>query len=206
MRKPAAFDLAAAIALSAMLGSVGCLPPFQGGSDPAAPNGSDGTGGGGGATVAASDDLATTSNSDLGPGATADLGSAPTGDMTLVCDKLQSTAGLSVPSGQHNAGQECQGCHAGGGAPPFTLGGTLYSAATGGVAVAGATINVTDAAGKTVKIVSANNGNFWTTTALTFPVKVDASLCPSTLPMSATVSGNGACNNCHNSTLRVHVP
>ena len=54
--------------------------------------------------------------------------------------------------------------------------------------------------------MSAQNGNFWTTTALTFPIKVDASLCPATLPMSAAVSGNGACNNCHNSTFRVHVP
>jgi hypothetical protein len=127
--------------------------------------------------------------------------------MAVVCDTLQSTAGLSAPSGHHNAGQECQGCHApGGGAPTFYVGGTLYNAATGGTAVAGATINVTDAAGKSVKIISADNGNFWTSTTLTFPIKVDASLCPSTLAMTATVAGNGACNNCHNSTLRVHVP
>ena len=87
-----------------------------------------------------------------------------------------------------------------------TLGGTLYSAATGGAAVAGATINVIDANGKTVKIVSANNGNFWTTTVLAYPIKVNASLCPATVPMVSTVAGNGACNNCHNSTMQVHVP
>jgi hypothetical protein len=91
-------------------------------------------------------------------------------------------------------------------APTFYLGGTLYSAVSGGTAVAGATINVTDAAGKSLKIVSANNGNFWTSTALTYPLQVNASLCPNTLAMSSSVGGNGACNNCHNSTFRVHLP
>jgi hypothetical protein len=128
-------------------------------------------------------------------------------DMTLACDKPQSTATLSSPNGHHNAGTECQGCHApGNGAPTFYLGGTLYSSVSGSTAVSGATINVVDAAGQSLKIVSAQNGNFWTTKALTFPLHVDASLCPATTPMIATVAGNGACNNCHNSTLRVHVP
>jgi hypothetical protein len=129
------------------------------------------------------------------------------GDMAAVCNPLQSTAGLSSPSGQHNAGQDCQGCHApGGGAPTFYMGGTLYNAVNGTTPVVGATINITDAAGKTVTTISANNGNFWTKTQLTFPIKVNASLCPNTLAMNATVSGNGACNNCHNSTFRVHLP
>jgi hypothetical protein len=209
MRIPAGFDFVSALALSATLCGGGCLPPFQAGNDPSAPGptGGNGGGGGGGGGVAATDDQGSSPVADLGSGSTADLGGAPAGDMAAICDNLQSTAGLSSPSGQHNAGQECQGCHApGGGAPTFYLGGTLYSAATGGTAVAGATINVTDAAGKTIKIISANNGNFWTKTALTYPIKVDASLCPSTLPMSATVAGNGACNNCHNSTFRVHLP
>ena len=73
----------------------------------------------------------------MGTAPAADLAGAPAGDLAVVCDTLQSTAGLSTPSGRHNAGLECQGCHAGGGAPTFTLGGTLYSAATGGAAVAG---------------------------------------------------------------------
>ncbi len=146
--------------------------------------------------------------SDLGS-ALADLagGGGSGGDLAVACDPLQSTAGLSSPSGHHNAGQECQGCHApGGGAPTFYVGGTLYSAASGGSAVAGATIDITDAAGATVKAISATNGNFWTATPLTYPIKVAASLCPATTPMVATVGGNGACNNCHGSTMRVHTP
>jgi hypothetical protein len=173
--------------------------------------GSQGSGGGqsggdpgsGGSTA----DLGMPTTTDPGTG-TPDLGSASPTDLGgVVCDNLQSTAGLSSPSGHHNAGRECQACHApGAGAPTFYLAGTLYNAATGGAAVAGATINVTDANGATVKIVTATNGNFWTTTPLSFPVSVNASLCPNTQPMSETVGGNGACNNCHNATFQVHVP
>ena len=191
------------LAVLVVLASSGCLPAFT--TDPSAPAGEPPSGASsddGGTT-----DLASNAAGDMAMASGVDLaGPTAAGDLALACDKLQSTAGLSTPSGRHNAGQECQGCHAGGGAPTFTLGGTLYSAASGGAAVAGATINVTDAAGKQVKIISAQNGNFWTTTPLTFPIKVDASLCPATLPMNATVGGNGACNNCHGSTFRVHVP
>ena len=209
MRIPAAFDVASVIALSATLCG-GCLPAFDGGSDPSAPaasGGGSGTAGGGGSSAASTDDLGSAPGGDLGSSALADLGGALAGDLAVVCDNLQSTAGLSSPNGHHNAGQECQGCHAPGrGAPTFYVGGTLYNAVSGGAAVAGATINVTDANGKTVKIISATNGNFWTSTSLTFPITVNASLCPSTVPMSSAVTGNGACNNCHNSTFRVHVP
>jgi hypothetical protein len=206
------------------LALAGCLPAMPGdpyaagggapgsggggGGDSTGGNGSTGgggtTGGGGGSSGAGSGD-AGTAVADMGTAPAGDLGggSSGGGDMAVACDNLATT----TASGQHNAGQDCQSCHAaGGGAPTFTIGGTLYSAVSGGTAVTGGTINVTDAAGKTVKLVSAKNGNFWSTAALTFPVKVNASLCPATVPMSATVGGNGACNNCHNSTFRVHVP
>jgi hypothetical protein len=210
MRK--GFEFASLLALSALF-SAGCLPAFPG--DPSAQTGTSGGGGdasgggagGGGGAGTPTGDSGSAPVADMGPAQAGDLGGAAGGDMAVVCDSLQSTGGLSSPSGHHNAGQECQGCHApGGGAPTFYVGGTLYNAATGGAAVAGATINVTDANGKKVKIVSANNGNFWTTTTLAFPVKVDASLCPSTVPMVSTVGGKGACNTCHNNTMRVHVP
>jgi hypothetical protein len=219
---------ARAVALLVLVGAgaPGCLGTFEapatsgdpggvgsgGGASPDTTGGSGATGGTGGTGATGGTGGMGGAAPDLGSPATVDLGLAvadlaPSGDLAGACDKLQSTAALSSPSGRHNAGQECQGCHApGGGAPTFYLGGTLYNAATGGAAVAGATIRVTDANGKQVNIVSATNGNFWTTTVLAYPVHVEASLCPSTLPMSASVSGNGACNNCHNSTFRVHVP
>jgi hypothetical protein len=186
--------------------------PADPGAAPADPGAMSGVGSGGGTSPddggAPAADLAQASPAvDGGGGAPATDGGTPAGDMAVACDTVQSTAGLSSPSGHHNAGQECQGCHApGGGAPTFYVGGTLYSTVTGGAAVAGATINVTDANGKKVKIISATNGNFWTTTSLAFPLQVNASLCPNTVPMNSAVGGNGACNNCHNSTFRVHLP
>ena len=206
MRLPAVLGIASLLAFCVLLLG-GCLPAYTPGGDPStsSDDGGGGNGGGGGGASAGSD-LAALAAGDLGSSQTVDLAHGG-GDLALTCDKQQSTGGLSSPSGHHNAGQECQRCHAPGqGAPTFYVGGTLYSAVTGGAAVAGATINVTDAGGKKVKIVSANNGNFWTTTSLTFPLTVDASLCPATAPMTATVAAAGACNNCHNSTFRVHVP
>lgn len=201
--------------LACSLPGLGCLPAYDpgptGGSQQVTgdlgPSGDPGTPGTPGQNPTPEDMGA------IGSGATADLAMGSTGQADLgstgavLCDKVQSTAALSSPSGHHNAGKECQGCHApGNGAPTFYLGGTLYSAVSGGTAVAGATINVTDAAGTTIKIISADNGNFWSSTPLVYPLKVNASLCPSTVAMSSTVGGNGACNNCHNSTFRVHVP
>jgi hypothetical protein len=127
-----------------------------------------------------------------------DMGSA-----TAACDSTQPSSG----SGHHNAGRDCQGCHApGAGAPTFYLGGTLYDAASGGNAVVGATINVTDAAGQSIKLVTAANGNFYTATPLTYPLKVNASLCPNTIAMNGSVDASGACNSCHNNSFRVHIP
>jgi hypothetical protein len=105
-------------------------------------------------------------------------------------------------SGVHNAGQACIACHLGNGGPDFTLAGTL--------SVPGGTITVTDADGLVVEVVSQNNGNFYTSTALTFPVQVSASRCPDTAPMISAVA-QGDCNSagCHaagSATGPIHLP
>jgi hypothetical protein len=99
-------------------------------------------------------------------------------------------------TGHHNAGANCLGCHNGtSGAPLWTAAGTLYGA--GGTALAGATITIVDATGKSIAIVTAQNGNFWTGEAVKAPLHVKASRCPSSAAMSADASG--ACNSCHTS-------
>ena len=117
--------------------------------------------------------------------------------------------GVASPgSGQHHAGADCASCHDSlGSSRKWTIAGTLYSAATGGTAVSGATIVVVDAAGKTIKLQTYSNGNFYTTTAVTKPLKVRATKCPGDLSMTASAS-NGSCNasGCHDSTMRIHVP
>jgi hypothetical protein len=115
----------------------------------------------------------------------------------------------TTASGQHNPGTACLSCHrAGGGAPTWTLAGTLYDRSAGGTAIAGATITVTDANGATFDLVSARNGNFWTSQPVAMPATIVASMCPDTVPMISTLS-SGDCNSCHTgggSPGRVHLP
>jgi hypothetical protein len=103
----------------------------------------------------------------------------------------------SVGSGHHNAGQDCmQGCHNHG----FTMSGTLFAAANSTTPVVGASITVKDAQGMTFDMVTQQNGNFYTSNAVTFPVTVIASSCPDVHAMSGSIAaGNGGCNKtgCH---------
>jgi hypothetical protein len=143
-------------------------------------------------TSRAPGDLATSSPSDLA---------------TAACDKLVATTVLGIDAdGHHNAGLDCLSCHTGtGAAPHWYAAGTLYTTASGTAPVVGATVHITDAKGVEVKLITANNGNFWTATALTYPVQVKASLCPTTVMMPVAPS-TGSCNTCHSSGNRVHLP
>jgi hypothetical protein len=110
-------------------------------------------------------------------------------------------------SGHHFPGQDCTGlCHDGMAGPDWTVAGTLYTKAIGGVPIAGATITVKDANGKIVKMVSAQNGNFWTAAILEFPVTTWASECPDLIMMEAKTGGGCNANNCHDNNFRVYLP
>ncbi len=124
---------------------------------------------------------------------------------------------VSGTDGHHNAGMDCLSCHAVGmgQAPEMVLAGTLYSAAMGGTAVGGATVEVLDATGKSFKMTTADVGadglgNFYAVSkTLQFPVKVRATKCPDSHEMVApVVAGQGGCNasGCHESTMRVFLP
>ncbi|MDB4953618.1 MAG: hypothetical protein JWO36_1187 [Myxococcales bacterium] len=132
-------------------------------------------------------------------------GGAGDGSSAAAC-KTKVVSGIG--SGQHNPGQDCQqGCHNHG----FILSGTLFSAINGNTPLVGATVTVTDAANHTFDMVTQQNGNFYLKTAVTFPVKVVASSCPDTTPMSGTIAaGNGGCNKggCHaaGATGVIHLP
>lgn len=115
----------------------------------------------------------------------------------------------NLRDGEHNPGQDCNGaCHDHG----FTLGGTLYASATGGAPVTGATITVIDATNRQIDVVTAQNGNFFTSQVMVFPVKVIASACPDVRPMVTQVTAADAgCNRsgCHATgaaTGPIHLP
>jgi hypothetical protein len=143
----------------------------------------------------------TTSDGGGGGGVTSDAG-GPT-DAGNGCIAKQASPG----DGHHNPGMDCMdGCHNHG----FTLAGTMFNAVNGSTAVVGATVLVVDANNKTINIVTQNNGNFYTSTAVAFPVTVLATSCPNIQPMVATVSGTSVvgCNQtgCHTSGNRIHLP
>jgi cytochrome c553 len=155
-------------------------------------------GGGADATLAGTPDGTPAVGPDAAPAAGGDAS-------TLTCRNPVTTQA----SGQHNPGTTCMSCHgAGGNAPRFTMGGTLYATAAGGAPVVGATITVRDASGQSIDVVSAQNGNFWIVQAVTYPVTVYASSCPTVQPMIAT-SATGDCNSCHAAGVgpgTVHLP
>lgn len=127
-------------------------------------------------------------------GGTRSDGAAASADAALNC----KTKVAAVGSGHHNAGQDCQqGCHNHG----FTMSGTLYAAVNSTTPVIGATITAKDANGQLVDMVTQSDGNFWTSSAVAFPVTVVASLCPNPNHAMAgqITAGNGGCNKsgCH---------
>lgn len=111
-------------------------------------------------------------------------------------------AASSPGDGRHHAGESCGRCHDSMGSAAWTVSGTVF--ASGGVGVAGATIEIVDAAGKTLRLTTCDNGNFYTTTAVTMPLTVRSSRCPSNAPMVAKVS-DGSCNGCHGSNNPIHL-
>lgn len=137
------------------------------------------TGGGGGSVIDANIDAPKLTWPD-----------ASTGSGTMLPCK-----NMAVPpgNGHHNPGKSCfQSCHNHG----FTLAGTLYTNATGNTAFAGATMSFTDNNGAMFDLVTNQNGNFYTTRAIAFPVLVLASSCPSAVRMTLA-STTGDCNSCH---------
>lgn len=103
-------------------------------------------------------------------------------------------------TGYHNAGMGCltAGCHRGGTGPEFSVGGTLYVDRDGNAPIAGATIIVTDGDGQRLELVTAQNGNFWSTTPVRTPLYLRASHCPEDVAM-VSLSQSGDCNSgqCH---------
>ncbi len=132
--------------------------------------------------------------------------SVDAGGGAAACDDLVPP----TQSGKHNPGTACQMCHgAGRGAPTFTLAGTLYDGVGSDVPVAGATIHIVDANGSDVSLTSAENGNFWSSQPIAFPITTYASGCPDRIEMITPVSESGAdCNagGCHVAGFRVHLP
>jgi len=102
----------------------------------------------------------------------------------------------------HQIGLDCLECHGAGnntgnGAPAFTIAGTLYIDMEGTQTLGGATIETQDGAGATLKLITANDGAFWTQAPFTAPLTVKATQCPGTHTMMQTAGGSCNTANCH---------
>ena len=98
-------------------------------------------------------------------------------------------------------GANCLRCHSASGeakSRPFSFGGTVFPAADSGACegVAGVTIRVTDAKGKTVTVVSNAVGNFWSAEPLEAPLSMEAELEGRVAKMPGTAP-TGGCALCH---------
>jgi hypothetical protein len=172
--------------------------------------GSGGGGGGNGTPQSTTDDGGT--------------GGGPAGDMVTPNDPNCIAAATPTIDGHHNAGQACLQCHDGNtaGANKFTAAGTIYdklALASGAQGLPGVTIEITDANGTKVSVVTASQGapgNFWTDQPLVFPLQVRASQCPANRPMSQALAanannvaagdGNCARTGCHDPNMIMHMP
>ena len=146
------------------------------------------------ALAACSDGAATTADANGDVDADSGIDASP----PIPCRPLV----LGVGNGHHNPGKACLSCHNGSVARAriWTAAGTVYNKS--GAALAGATITLIDATGKTFDLVSQINGNFYTNLALTFPVRVSASSCPLVAAMpKAAIKGDCNAGDCHGSAM-----
>ncbi len=114
--------------------------------------------------------------------------------------KICENAVANVGDGHHFPGENCLACHDSSlsdGAPEFSLAGTLYNGPSGLLPVPNATIIVIDANNRQFLLPTQQNGNFFTTAPIAFPVRVSASQCPKTKPMLGLSAGNCNAGGCH---------
>jgi hypothetical protein len=198
------------VATIALSGS-GCLssiiPDHAGGDDLGAAGGSGGNGGD--TQLPSSGNADNLVDVDGGTGS----GNGTGGGGGMAKDPNCINTATPTVDGHHNAGTACLTCHDGNTAPRFTAGGTVYDKLSGGKGIAGVTVELIDAKGTKVQVVSASQGaagNFYTTAALVFPVTVRATQCPADRPMvaklAAPADGDCARSGCHASVMPIHVP
>jgi hypothetical protein len=102
-------------------------------------------------------------------------------------------------------GVDCMSCHAHTeGSSAWSVAGTVYAKNSTTTPSNGASIEITDANGLHVSLTSNTAGNFYSRTALAFPLaSVSVKNNGTAVAMVASVS-NGSCNSCHSQDGAAH--
>ncbi len=161
---------------------------------------------GGGAGVRCSFVLGALGLVSSGCGAFGAGGGPPAFDQPLACE---DEVDRPRHSGHHNPGKVCTDCHNGRTeAPLFTVSGTIYVDPDGSKPAPGVSIHILDAAGQSLTLVAARNGNFFSEEPVTYPLRTYASICPKSLEMPDVVAAPGNCNakGCHDKGRRIYTP
>jgi len=109
---------------------------------------------------------------------------------------------VSPGPGGMDPGTNCMSCHG-----YLSVAGTVYSSASGGKPVVGATVRITGADGGVLELVTGQDGIFSTGQPVAFPAKVSVSKCPDTSTMPSTItSGECSATGCHDNSAPVHLP
>lgn len=98
-------------------------------------------------------------------------------------------------------GENCLACHGN-----FRAAGTVYASVSAGPCegIPGATVRITDSQPTVVTRTTNSAGNFFVTQALVPPLQIVVTAGGQTVQMASAPSG--ACNSCHDSAFRIHVP
>jgi len=118
--------------------------------------------------------------------------------LLVACGDAETTA-CGDPGGSTMCpGSDCLSCHG------FRAAGTVF-AADGVTTVDGASVALTDKNGATVNRTTNSAGNFYTSSALAFPLqRVTITKGGATAQMLDV--GAGGCNGCHDAAFRVRLP
>jgi hypothetical protein len=121
--------------------------------------------------------------------------------LLAACGQATSAGGAACndPGGSAMCpGDDCLACHG------FKAAGTVY-AAGGTSPVGSASVTLVDKNGATVSQTTNSAGNFYTSSALVFPLQ-RVTVAKGAASVVMTGVGSGACNGCHDASFRVHLP
>ena len=106
-----------------------------------------------------------------------------------------------VPEGPlHRPGQPCLVCHDATGASAFSVAGTVYARAAGGVPVDKVTVQLVDSAGRRFEARTNCAGNFFvrpSELAPQYPLWTTLSIGDKSIDMESPVFRDGSCASCH---------